>query len=234
MPPAPPNWLEKLAGILIPPACREEVVGDLRERYRHPAQYLVDLVAILPFLILSRVRRTTDMQLLLTDALLVYGSFLAAVWVKDRAVLAQERGLLDLAIPAAVTLSYLLLMNALVPPLWRVGLSGLLTLGLFYSGLASSVDAYGFLTGLFLDSAVRALLASGVNRSQSPAGPGFLLDSRAERMEVSRSAKLLLNLAVTIVYVAITAAIVMYIPRAAFLVVGLLAWAVAYRFLKNR
>ncbi len=231
---SPPERLEKLAGILIPPACREEVLGDLRERYRNPAQYLGDLIAILPFLFLSRIRRTTDMQLLLTDALLVYGSFLAAAWFKDRAVLADDRGLLHLAIPAAITLAYLLLMNALVPPFWRVGLSGLLTLGLFYSGLASSMDIYGFLAGLFLDSAVRALLALGVNRPQSAAGPGFVVNQRAEPIEISRSAKLVLNVAVTAVYVAVAAAIVVYIPRAVFLVVVLLAWAAGYQFLKNR
>lgn len=234
MPPSPPDWLERLAGILIPPACREEVLGDLRERYRHPAQYVIDLIATLPFLVLSRVRRTTDMQLFMTDALLVYGSFLAAAWAKDRGVLADERGLLHLAIPSVLTLVYLLLMNSLVPAVWRVGLSGLLTLGLFYSGLASAMDVYGFLAGLFLDSAVRVLLVLGVNRPQSAAGPGLMVNRRAGRMEASRSAKLVLNAAVTVLVVALAAAILVCIPRGALLVVVLLVWAAGYHFLRNR
>lgn len=80
MPSGPPKLLENLARLIIPPACREEVLGDLHERYRSPAQYLGDLIATVPFLIVSRIVRTTDLQLLLTDTLLIYGSFLAATW----------------------------------------------------------------------------------------------------------------------------------------------------------
>src|SRR5579863_8757863 len=112
----PPKLLETLARLLVPPACREEVLGDLHERYRTPLQYLGDLVSILPFLVLRRILRTTDLQLFLTDALLIYGSFLAAAWYEDR--LADGSGLLHLAIPAGFTLLYLVVSDALVVSRW--------------------------------------------------------------------------------------------------------------------
>src|SRR5579872_6986710 len=104
----PPKWLEILASFLIPPACREEVLGDLHERYRSPIQYLADLVTTLPFLVLSRIRRTTDMQLCLVEALLVCGSFLAAAWYQNRDILFDQSGLVYLVIPAGLTFLYLL------------------------------------------------------------------------------------------------------------------------------
>ena len=36
---------EAIVAVFVPPACREEVLGDLHERYRSPGQYGVDAVA---------------------------------------------------------------------------------------------------------------------------------------------------------------------------------------------
>src|ERR1041384_7011861 len=55
----PPALIEKLVRALIPPASREHVVGDLNERYVSPRQYLLDALRALPYLIASRLRRTT-------------------------------------------------------------------------------------------------------------------------------------------------------------------------------
>src|SRR6185503_10675964 len=55
----PPPLTEKLVRALIPPASREHVVGDLNERYVSPRQYLCDALRALPWLIASRLRRTT-------------------------------------------------------------------------------------------------------------------------------------------------------------------------------
>ena len=119
MAPGPPKLLEGLAKILIPPACREEVLGDLYERYKSPAQYLGDLVSTLPFVLLSRIIRTTNIRLLLMDALLVYGSFLAAAWYLARTLVTTEGGLVRLAIPSGLTLVGLLIGDAFTPPLKR-------------------------------------------------------------------------------------------------------------------
>ena len=83
MPCGPSKKLEMLAAFLIPPASREEVLGDLHERYKSPGRYLFDAFSTAPFVILSRIRRTTDPQLLLMEALLLYASFLVVAWYMD-------------------------------------------------------------------------------------------------------------------------------------------------------
>src|SRR5450755_4036035 len=98
----PPKILEDLAKTLIPPACREEVLGDLYERYKSPRQYLGDLLSTLPFVVLSRIRRITDIRLLVMNALLVYGAFLAAAWYVARTLVTAEGGLVRLAIPSGL------------------------------------------------------------------------------------------------------------------------------------
>ena len=76
----PPRSLETAVGILIPPACREEVLGDLHERCEGVGRYVLDAIFTVPFVIASRIRRTTDPAVLLVEALAVYLSFLIAAW----------------------------------------------------------------------------------------------------------------------------------------------------------
>ena len=73
----PPEMIERLVRALVPPANREHVLGDLHERYVSPRQYLLDALRALPFIIASRLRRTTHPL-----AVLVAGSFLywAVFW----------------------------------------------------------------------------------------------------------------------------------------------------------
>ena len=56
----PPKWLEFLVSRLVPPACREHVLGDLSEQYRSPLQYATEAFRILPFVIAGQIRRTSD------------------------------------------------------------------------------------------------------------------------------------------------------------------------------
>lgn len=51
--------LERWVRRLTPPASREEVLGDLAERCRTGRQYLAEALRTLPFVIGSRIRRTT-------------------------------------------------------------------------------------------------------------------------------------------------------------------------------
>ena len=46
--PRPPVVIENIVRLLVPPASREHVMGDLRERYRSPRQYLLDVFQGLP------------------------------------------------------------------------------------------------------------------------------------------------------------------------------------------
>jgi hypothetical protein len=54
----PPRWLEAVVAALLPASCREEVLGDLRERYRNIASYALDAASVVPMLIWSRMRRS--------------------------------------------------------------------------------------------------------------------------------------------------------------------------------
>ena len=48
MKPGPPKTFEALVAVLVPPACREEVLGDLHERYGSPRQYGLDAASTVP------------------------------------------------------------------------------------------------------------------------------------------------------------------------------------------
>jgi hypothetical protein len=109
--------MEALVGLLIPPACREPVLGDLCERYRSPRQYLVDALRTVPLVILSQIRRTASPQRLLLEAFALYLSFLAAAWqLHALPFLYDQDGFLRLAIPTAAALLALLLADAYANP----------------------------------------------------------------------------------------------------------------------
>jgi hypothetical protein len=192
----PPKILEDLAKALIPPACREEVLGDLYERYKSPVQYLGDLVSTLPLVTLSRIVRTTHIRLLLMDALLIYGSFLAVAWYVARSLVTEEGGLVRLAIPAGLTLLYLLISEAFKRPdsdwlrplfirLALVGLCGLL-------GLLTVANLYGFLLSTMLVSTARLLFEPGARQPQGVGGAALL--AGRESRPISRAVRVRMTL----------------------------------------
>jgi hypothetical protein len=72
----PPEMIARLVRVLVPPASREHVLGDLQERYVSPRQYLWDALRALPFIIASRLRRTTHpVGLLLAGAFFYWAVF---------------------------------------------------------------------------------------------------------------------------------------------------------------
>ncbi|HYP08719.1 MAG TPA: hypothetical protein VER03_20970 [Bryobacteraceae bacterium] len=60
----PPRWLEAAVSFLLPPSCRETVLGDLQERFAEHAPstrwlaYVADAVTTVPQVVQSRTRRT--------------------------------------------------------------------------------------------------------------------------------------------------------------------------------
>jgi hypothetical protein len=76
----PSALIEGVVRLLTPPACREHVLGDLWERYRSPGQYLRDAMWTLPFVIVSRIRRTSSAPLLALQAFCVFATF-AGPWM---------------------------------------------------------------------------------------------------------------------------------------------------------
>jgi hypothetical protein len=169
----PPKTFEALVAIVIPPACREEVLGDLHERYRSAAQYGLDAAGTVPFVILSRIHRTADSRALLIRAFAFYASLLAAAWINSAALLRDDWGLLRLAIPAAAAMLGVMLGDAYANPglqrplkLTLVPVQGaglaLASQGLIWLfspdfAVPRSVLLYGCAGGLLLSSGVRIL-----------------------------------------------------------------------------
>jgi hypothetical protein len=111
----PPRWIEKIVEILTPPAYREVLPGDLRERYRSILHYISDGWYAIPCVIYSRARRVCDPGVLLLEGILLYLSFIAAAWLYDHELLFQSFGLLKLAIPVPMALAALGLADVYAP-----------------------------------------------------------------------------------------------------------------------
>ena len=110
------NGMRALVGLLLPPACREEVLGDLHERNATLARFCIDAIRTVPHVIASRIRRTADPQLLLLHAIALYLCYYAAAWFEARALLRETWGLARPAIPALLVLLVLLLEDAYAKP----------------------------------------------------------------------------------------------------------------------
>jgi hypothetical protein len=76
----PPEVIERIVGWLVPPVCREHVLGDLSERYVSPRQYLLDALKTVPFVVASRVRRTSKPALWIINAALLLITATASFW----------------------------------------------------------------------------------------------------------------------------------------------------------
>jgi len=70
----PPVLIDAVVRVLIPPACREHVVGDLWERYRAPGQFVLDAVRTIPFVLASQIRRTSTVAGVVIHAFLLFVS----------------------------------------------------------------------------------------------------------------------------------------------------------------
>lgn len=236
MPQGPPKWLEQLAGVLIPPACREEVLGDLHERYKNPGQYARDMISTVPFVILSRIRRTTDAQLLVMEALLVYGSFLAAAWYQEPSLVSDQRGLLHLMIPAGITFVFLLVDNAYVPARQRSAKSLVAGGGLFALflalGVVSMANAEAFFSSIVLVFGLRFVFEIVADRRESAAGPAAALKAEAVEGPKAYSIRPALKTLIILGIIALLAEIIREMPRAIYLVVVVFTWAAGLRYLR--
>jgi hypothetical protein len=74
----PPVLIDAVVRMLIPPPCREHVVGDLWERYRSPLGYVLDAARTVPFVIVSQIRRTSRPGLVVLNAFVFFVAFGAA------------------------------------------------------------------------------------------------------------------------------------------------------------
>jgi hypothetical protein len=109
----PPRLLETALYLLLPPDSREHVLGDLQERCTSTKSYLIDALAVLGPVIISRIRRTTDFQVFLMEALTIYLSFTSAAWyLGEQSFLYHHIGFLRLALPTTAAVTALLFCNA--------------------------------------------------------------------------------------------------------------------------
>jgi hypothetical protein len=175
--------IEKSVGIFIPPACREEVLGDLRERNEGAQLFLYDALRTVPFVILSRVRRTTDSVVLLMEAFCCYVSYLAAAWVLSPAMVAKREGLLRLAIPGVIALVVLMLADAYANPRKKSMLRPVLAVALAFAAvfavhlarplLPKAIMAIGSGMSMLFLLVLRMLFPPLADRPQLAQGPAF-------------------------------------------------------------
>jgi hypothetical protein len=179
MPSRPSKILEAIVGFLIPPACREEVLGDLYERYTGPVQYMFLAMRVVPCVIVSRIRRTADFRVLLMEALLIYASYLAAAWYTDQTLLIDQWGFYRLAVPAVLAVVFMMVGDAWTPVRERspLRLTGEVAMGTLFAfllmvrRLPDTLNLVGASASLPLVSAVRILFRPEVDRPQAATGP---------------------------------------------------------------
>jgi hypothetical protein len=100
----PPERLEWLVQILIPPAAREAVAGDLRELYRSPPQYIAMAARTIPFVLVSHIRRNAN-----PPVLAIQGFFIACCLMAASFVPASPAGWIVAVIVSVCVLSAMLL-----------------------------------------------------------------------------------------------------------------------------
>lgn len=187
----PSKAAEGIVAIFVPPACREEVLGDLHERYRSPLQYALEAILTVPWVIFSRVRRTTDPQVLLVQAFGLYASFIGAAWLTDKALLREQWGFLRLGIPAGVELLGLVLADAFaqlgrhptleaargpaVGVVLALAAQGMLWANNSILVIPLWVMLYGGALSLLLSSAIRLLFPPASAQVQGANAPAFWL-----------------------------------------------------------
>lgn len=210
MPKSPSKAVEVFIAWLIPPACREEVLGDLHERYRSPMHYAFETLATLPLVIYSRARRTSDPQVLLMQAFAMYLSFLGTAYVLDRGLLTQEWGLLRLAFPATVAMFSLILADAyakrpsITQVCFGIGMAILSQAAFSPVALPRWVLIYGAATSLISSSAVRLLFPPASDQLQGVSAPAHWLERSGAALSASPTVILALKVIALLLVVVIT------------------------------
>lgn len=175
--------IERIVGIFIPPACREEVLGDLREKNDGGQLFIYDALRTVPMVIVSRIRRTTDSVVLLMEAFCCYVSFLAVALVVRPGMIASREGLLRLAIPGAIALFVLVIADAYANPRKKSVLRPVLAVALAFACvflvhvirplLPPMMLAVGSGSSMMLLLAMRMLFPPLADRPQQVQGPAF-------------------------------------------------------------
>jgi hypothetical protein len=175
--------IDKIVGIFIPPACREEVLGDLRERNDGVQLFIYDALRTVPFVIVSRIRRTTDSVVLLMEAFCCYVSFLAVAFVSEPSMVSTREGLLLLAVPGTIALFVLVIADAYANPRKKSVLRPVVAVALAFAAVFLVQVIHPLLPGLILAVGsgmsmmlllvLRMLFPPTADRPQQAQGPAF-------------------------------------------------------------
>jgi hypothetical protein len=200
MPSAPPEIIEKALSLLIPPACREEVLGDLYERCTSSSQYIRESLRVVPMVIFSRIRRTADPQVLSMQATALYISYLVSAWYQGQTSLFADSGLLRLAIPPALIMLGIVVDDAYaIPgkrsilkqtrgPVLGLGFAYLsqLALSTGYRGLALPALTlfYGSAVGLLVAIVLKSVFPPVIDRQAGAGAPALWLTYVAEPLRI--------------------------------------------------
>lgn len=180
----PSKIVEFVVYWLLPPASREEVLGDMRERNHGSAFYLVEAAHTIPSVVYSRVRRTTDAVLTLAAAISMYTAFVTAARWLNPDLLFRDYGFARLTIPPAIFLVVIMLADAYANPNKRWMLKPVFgpTLGFalaYAAGLnhhlriPTPVMAWGCALSVVLVSTLRLIFLPVADRPQAARIPAF-------------------------------------------------------------
>ncbi len=175
--PGPPEIVEMVLAILLPPPCRESVLGDLHERFVSRRQYICNAVVTVPLVILSQVRRVTDAGLLFLQAMALYLSFsISARFCNGGTFLNAPNVYLRVAFPVLAALVGLVLADVYLRPDKRT-LKGpavaFCAIWLHFAVTAATADwavpgqivLFASSAGIGTTVGLRALFAQGNNRT---------------------------------------------------------------------
>lgn len=168
----PPKIVEWLVALLVPPAAREHVLGDLQERYTDLRGYLADALSAVPGAIAGRVLRTADWQVLAIEAGALYLSLLTAAWAAlGAAYLCRHGAFLRLLLPVALAMLALVLRDVYAGSARRalaleagLGVGGALAVSSSNMALPPAILFSGGLLGAILISTFRICFPPGGNR----------------------------------------------------------------------
>jgi hypothetical protein len=177
MEPGPPKIVEAVLAILLPPPCRESVLGDLHERFVSRRRYVRDAVLTVPLVILSQVRRATDAALLLLEAMALYLSFCVSARFYNRGIFLEAPNVyLRVAFPVLAALVALMLADVYAPAEKRavkgpaaafsaIWLQFVMTAGRADWEVPVQVVLFASCAGIGTAVGLRALFARGNNRT---------------------------------------------------------------------
>ena len=180
MTPAPSRFAETVVGFVLPPSAREHVLGDLHERYQSSRQYWADAIRTVPRVILSRMRRATDMVVLLMEICTTYMSFFVAAWqLGGVSFLYRNSGFVRSAIPTAVVLLILVISDTYASARTRSPLRPILgavvavACAFLTRAMPLPIMVAGGSASLLLIATLRLLFPPPADRPQSVDQPAF-------------------------------------------------------------